>query len=201
MVVSARLGVETEVFEQKKDLPAVPDAEIAKAVISELSADLPIHLGVKLVARSEEKGVHISWSGTSTGNRKFDRILVAAGRPPELGDLNLAATGVATDRRGTPHFDNSTMQCGESSIFLAGDVDGERAVLHEALFEGAIAGKNAAAFPNVRRHSRTVPVSIVFIDPLLAIIGEPASEGTVVGTSSYAEQGRSTKCRTGPNHS
>jgi dihydrolipoamide dehydrogenase len=186
----ARLGVETEVFEQKKNLPAVPDAEIAKAVISELSADLPIHLGVKLVARSEEKGVHISWSGTSTGNRKFDRILVAAGRPPELGDLNLAATGVATDRRGTPHFDNSTMQCGDSSIFLAGDVDGERAVLHEALFEGAIAGKNAAAFPNVRRHSRTVPVSIVFIDPLLAMIGEPASEGTVVGTSSYAEQGR-----------
>lgn len=115
---------------------------------------------------------------------------MAAGRPPELRDLNLAATGIATDERGVPEFDGSTLRCGNSSIFIAGDVDGERPVLHEAVFEGSIAGRNAAAFPNVRKNRRAVPLSIIFTDPPLAVIGAPGPDGTVSGTTSYFNQGR-----------
>jgi dihydrolipoamide dehydrogenase len=186
----ARLSVETEVFEHSDHFAVVRDPDIANELRSKLASEFPIHLGVRLEVARTEHLVRISWSGASSGARSFERVLVATGRPPELDDLNLTATGVATDERGIPKFDSSTLQCGHSSIFLAGDVDGQRPVLHEALFEGAIAGRNAAAFPNVRKSKRAVPLSITFTDPPLAVIGEPKSDGTVTGSASYAEQGR-----------
>ncbi len=61
---------------------------------------------------------------------------------------------------------------------------------HEASAEGVIAGRNAALFPNVRPGKRTTPLSITFADPPLATIGAQPSKSTVVGTASYANQGR-----------
>jgi dihydrolipoyl dehydrogenase len=78
----------------------------------------------------------------------------------------------------------------EAPIFLAGDADGDRPVLHEAVSEGTIAGRNAAAFPNVQRSKRAVPLSIMFTDPPLATVGAPPSDSSIVGTGSYADQGR-----------
>jgi dihydrolipoamide dehydrogenase len=74
--------------------------------------EFPIHLGIKLDVEKNGQGARLSWSGASTGAASFERILVAAGRPPALHDLNLAATGVATNERGVPKFDPSTLQCG-----------------------------------------------------------------------------------------
>jgi dihydrolipoamide dehydrogenase len=93
------------------------------------------------------------------------------------------------DERGIPIFDSSTLQCGDTPIFLAGDADGQRPVLHEATFEGRIAGQNAAAYPNVKGVKRAVPLAITFTDPPLAVVGAPPSDGTVTGTASYADQG------------
>jgi dihydrolipoamide dehydrogenase len=63
-------------------------------------------------------------------------------------------------------------------------------VLHEASAEGAIAGRNAALFPNVRKAKRSVPLAIMFTDPALATIGATPSDAMVVGSNSYADQGR-----------
>jgi dihydrolipoamide dehydrogenase len=104
--------------------------------------------------------------------------------------LNLAATGLETSEHGIPTFDASTMQCGDAPIFLAGDVCGRRPELHEASSEGAIAGRNAAAFPHVSRNKRAVPLSIMFTDPPLAIVGSARTDTMVVGSASYADQGR-----------
>lgn len=63
-------------------------------------------------------------------------------------------------------------------------------MLHEASAEGAIAGRNAALFPNVRKAKRSVPLAIMFTDPALATIGATPSDAMVVGSNSYADQGR-----------
>jgi dihydrolipoamide dehydrogenase len=73
---------------------------------------------------------------------------------------------------------------------MAGDVDGERPVLHEASLQGVIAGRNAATFPEVRPGKRAVPLSIMFTDPPLATVGGPPSDSTIVGVGSYDNQGR-----------
>jgi dihydrolipoamide dehydrogenase len=186
----ARLGVDITVFEQSDHLAGLRDAEVAKELKAILETDFPLCLGVKLDAARVGDQVRVTWSVPSAGTKSFDRILVAAGRPPELHHLNLPAIGIATDERGVPNFDKTTLQCGSAPLFIAGDVDGDRPVLHEASLGGAIAGGNAAAFPEVQPQKRTTPLAIMFTDPPLATIGAPPSERTIAGTGRYADQGR-----------
>jgi dihydrolipoamide dehydrogenase len=93
-----------------------------------------------------------------------------------------------------PLFDPRTMQCGKSPIFLAGDVSSDRALLHEAADEGAIAGNNAACFPNVHGQKRRTRLAVVFTDPQIGIVGssfrELDPERTAMGQVSYDDQGR-----------
>jgi len=155
-----------------------------------LEGELRLHLGVELNAEATTNGVQLSWTGSSQGSQTFERVLVAAGRPPQLEGLNLGSTGVDLDRHGVPSFDPETLQCGAAAIFLIGDANADRPVLHEASSQGAIAGQNAAAFPNVESVDRGGPFSIMFTDPPLAVVGKPAGADSVVGSASYADQGR-----------
>jgi dihydrolipoamide dehydrogenase len=186
----ARLGVETAMFDKSEHIAALRDGEVAKALRSVLCEEFPIHLGVELDVEKDNQAARLSWSGASSGVASFERVLVAAGRPPALHDMNMAATGLETNEHGVPRFEPSTLQCGDAPIFLAGDADAQRPVLHEATSQGAIAGRNAASFPKVRKAKRAVPLSIMFTDPPLAIVGATPSDATVVGSASYADQGR-----------
>jgi dihydrolipoamide dehydrogenase len=186
----ARLGVDSELFEQSDRIGGLDDADIAKELKSTLGAEFPIHLGVELEIGREGDAARVTWSGSSRGARSFERVLVTTGRPPQLQDLNLSSTGLSLDERGVPRFDRATLQCDNAPIFVVGDANRERPVLHEASLQGAIAGRNAAAFPDVRPVERSVPMSIVFTDPPFATIGAPKSEVAVVGTGSYSDQGR-----------
>jgi dihydrolipoamide dehydrogenase len=129
---------------------------------------------------------------------RFDYILSAAGRTPNLGGLDLAKSGLTLDRRGIPLYHSSTMQCGDSHIFIAGDADDERPLLHEAADQGRIAGENAArameALPGLRRS----PIGVAFCDPQIASIGQSHAELVAsmdghfaTGAVSFANQGRS----------
>ncbi len=90
-----------------------------------------------------------------------------------------------------------TMQCGESPIFIAGDVTNDRPLLHEAADEGHYAGMNAGRYPNVEAFSRRTPLAVVFIDPQMAMVGESyksledSGRTYVIGEVSYDNQGRS----------
>jgi dihydrolipoamide dehydrogenase len=186
----ARLGVDIKVFDEGERLAALHDAEVAKELRSVFCGEFPIHLSVKVETEKQGGQARLSWSGDSSGEATFERVLVAAGRPPALHELDLKATGLRTNEHGVPKFDPATLQCGDAPVFLAGDVDGQRAVLHEAYAEGAIAGRNAALFPNVEKAKRSVPLAIMFTDPPLATIGASPSDVMVVGSSSYVDQGR-----------
>jgi dihydrolipoamide dehydrogenase len=186
----ARLGVVTLVFDEGDKFAGLDDPEVASELIAILEKEMPIHLGVKIEADLTDEGVELSWSGKTSGKRHFAYVLVATGRPPQLADLELAATGLELDDHGTPLCDPATLQCGDSAIFMAGDADARRPVLHEASSEGAIAGRNAASFPTVHPTERAVAFSIMFTDPPLAVIGAGRTDDHVIGNASYADQGR-----------
>ena len=188
----ARLGVDTHLLEQGHTLAALRDPTIAASLRAILAREFPITLGVEVSAAPDGDGVRLSWKGDQSGARRFDRVLVAAGRPPDLEGLDLARSGLTLDARGTPRFDRQTLQCGRSSIFVAGDADHDHAVLHEAASEGAIAGRNAASFPEITPSVRSVPLAIVFTDPPVAVIGSVPQEDEphVLGVASYEDQGR-----------
>lgn len=185
-----RLGVDTQVFDQGKHLAGLHDDAVAAELHMILERELPIRLGVELDAKRVSDSVQLTWNGSSSGQGTFDYALVAVGRPPSVEGIGLDKTELILDKHGVPEFDSNTLRCGSSSIFLAGDADGERAILHEASFEGAIAGGNAAAYPKVEEAKRSVPFSVMFTDPPLAVVGKPAAQDSVIGHASYADQGR-----------
>ncbi|WP_295467705.1 dihydrolipoyl dehydrogenase [uncultured Pseudomonas sp.] len=186
----ARLGVAVTLFGQDDGLGALKDAEVKAELRQILEQDLTLYLNVEVDARREGEGARLSWSGAASGEGDFDFVLVAAGRPPRLQGLGLETTGLELDDHGTPLYDPQTMQCGDSSIFIAGDADHDRPVLHEASDEGAIAGHNAACYPEVRPTPRSPAFSLIFTDPPVAVLGNPPDAGSLIGTSSYHDQGR-----------
>ncbi|MCA0994867.1 dihydrolipoyl dehydrogenase [Alloyangia pacifica] len=183
----ARLGVRVTIFDLGDRLAGARSDAVHAALKSALEAELDLQLGVEPTPELTESGVTIRWDG---GAESFDKVLVASGRPPSLQGLDLEATGLDLDDKGMPEVDPATLQCGEAPIFMAGDANAERPVLHEASAEGAIAGRNAAAFPAVIRSERSLPFTITFTDPPLVSLGEGPEEASAIGTASYADQGR-----------
>ena len=126
---------------------------------------------------------------------RVDYVIAATGRAPNVRGLGLERTSLAVDARGVPMFDRDTMQCGKHPIFIAGDVNDDVPLLHEAADEGRIAGENAARFPEVQVGLRRTPLAVVFSDPQLAIVGRRHADlapGTfVIGEVSFENQGRS----------
>jgi dihydrolipoamide dehydrogenase len=183
----ARLGVDIELFEQTDHIGGLKDDEVAQVLKSVLRKEFPMHFNAKLEAVSDAGLARVRWSGESTGAKSFERVLVATGRPPAL---DLDSTGISFDDRGAPKVDEATLQCGDAPIFLAGDAAGSRPVVHEASADGYIAGRNAAAFPNVQKGHRFVPLSLIFLDPPVAVVGAPSTDRSIVGTATFADQGR-----------
>jgi dihydrolipoamide dehydrogenase len=141
----ARLGVETTMFDQGEHIAALRDGEVAKILGSVLGKEFPIHLGVKLDVQNDGHGARLSWSGASSGAAFFERVLVAAGRPPALHDLNMAATGLETNEHGIPKFDP-----GWGSMFLS-DVGARLTIFRFQRF-----GRGDGRWPSRVHHGRIV---------------------------------------------
>lgn len=186
-----RLGARTTIFDQGRSIGGLRNTDINDSAARLLGESLSLKLGVELRAEREHDGVRMYWSSArDSGSAWFDYVLVAAGRPPNLDELDLARAGITLDDHGTPSFDRATMRCGDSAIFIAGDCDHDRPLLHEASDEGAIAGQNAAAYPDVKPHPRRVPMAVTFSDPQIAVIGDVRQQGRHTGRVDFADQGR-----------
>jgi dihydrolipoamide dehydrogenase len=191
-----RLGVETVFFNPFDELGPFTSPPLQRAARSLYARELELHLGItETSARVVQGGVRIGWVEDGAHHeRTFERVLVAAGRRSNLAALDLAKTGLPLDAQGKPPWDRRTCQCGDSPIFMAGDVIGRRQLLHEASDEGHIAGANAACFPEVTAHVRRAGLSIAFTDPQIAIVGRSFAElphaEIATGEVSYEDQGR-----------
>lgn len=191
-----RLGVSVAFFNPFEDLGPLTDPACQRVAREVFSRELELHLGVQdLSADVVEEGMRLRWRDDDRdGERTFERVVVAAGRRPNLASLDLAKTGLPLDDRGVPPWNRRTCQCGDAPIFMAGDVINSAPLLHEASDEGHIAGMNAACFPDVISHVRRTSLAIVFSDPQIATVGrrfsELATDETAIGEASYANQGR-----------
>jgi len=193
----SRLGVEVCVFGRDGKIAGITDKSVHDALAKSLAREFYFDPDASVHEMLLEHGVPtITFRATDgmTRREQFDAVLVATGRRPALKPLMLEHTGIALDERGTPPFDHTSMQCGTSSIFMAGDCDGTRPWLQDATDEGQLAGANAARFPDVKHVERKVPFSVVFCQPQVALVGtsiETAERNVVDGFVSFEDQGRS----------
>ena len=193
-----RLGVRVKVFGRAGRIRPITDPKIVsyadKTFQSEFYLDSNSSVG-RIWRDGEQVAVEFLTDGGQIIER-FDYVLAATGRKPNVENLGLSQTSLQLNSNGVPVFDPMTMQCGKSHIFIAGDTNNDLTLLHEAADEGQIAGENAASFPNISRGLRRSMLSIVFTDPQIAVLGETweelqNSKPFVTGRVSFEGQGRS----------
>ena len=172
-VAFARLGVRTAVFDTGSALAGIVDPDVQAAASKSIAQELDVHLDVKFEARPRAGGLNIRWQSDSgeSGSSTFECALAASGRLPHLDNLDLKMAGLELGDRSIPIFNSETMQCGDSGIFIAGDVNNDRPILHEASRQGELAGRNAARFPKIQASLAGPPFAIVFTDPDIAKVG------------------------------
>ena len=195
-----RLGVRIRIFGLSGSLKPLSDMGIKSYAENLFKEEFPLDTKAKIQGLELENGqVKISFVDPNNGEEKeelFDFLLAATGRSPNVNDLGLENTELELDSLGVPLYNSATMQCGNSSIFIAGDVNNDFPLLHEAADEGQIAGDNAGRFPDIKAGLRRSPVTVVFCDPQIAIVGYSWSElegneNVVTGKVSFEGQGRS----------
>ncbi len=98
-----------------------------------------------------------------------ERLVLATGRQPALASLGLDEAGVEVS--GHEVRFGPDQRTSNPKIFIAGDADGDRMILHVANWEGAVAGRNAASPGASETVDHRLDVMGVFTDPALAWIG------------------------------
>ena len=197
----ARLGVRVAFFARGGSVAQITDPEVLHAASSTLAAELDLRFQQTIVAAHQDGDEVVLATRDAAGaerGERFQYVLVTAGRSPNVKDIGIEHTGLELDAKGIPLFDSTTMQCGSSHIFIAGDANNERPVLPEAADHGKIAGDNAGRYPDVRSGLRRTPLAIAFTEPQIATLGETyrelCAEGRpkfAVGAVSFTNQGRS----------
>jgi dihydrolipoamide dehydrogenase len=186
----SRLGVSVTGFDQLGHIGGAQDPEVQRCAVDILSKEFPIHLGHPVSLAEEGEQLRVTAGDQSI---LVDRVLCSVGRVPNVEGLGLEKLGVPLDRRGIPAYNPNTMQVGNLPVFIAGDVDGDRPILHEAGDEGRIAGYNAA-HGETAAFRRKVPLSINFCDPNICVVGarwNDLDQATIaIGHLNFAPVGR-----------
>jgi dihydrolipoamide dehydrogenase len=194
-----RLGVRMRLFGKGGAVGPLSDPKVRDYAARTFAAEFPFDPDAEVRSVQRQGGkVEVTFEDQGRERtERFDRLLAATGRRPNVDRLGLDNTSLELDDKGVPVFDHFTGQCGDSHVFIAGDVNNEVPLLHEAADEGKIAGDNAGRFPDVRAQTRRAPLGIVFCDPQIATAGkswrELHAEGVdhAVGEVSFEDQGRS----------
>lgn len=193
----SRLGVRTRILQRSLHVGGLRDPLVYQSALAAFQQELDICLEAAIldVRRvGDEAEIRYQLPGSAEVTERFDYVLLAAGRTPNLDDLGLENTSARLDARGMPAYDAASLQIGDTPIFIAGDVNGVLPLLHEAADDGAIVGRNAALYPKVEPGERRAPLSIVFTDPQLAAVGLRFNElpaDAAVGEVDFSNQGRS----------
>ncbi|MFD2364966.1 dihydrolipoyl dehydrogenase [Pseudoduganella sp. GCM10020061] len=184
-----RLGVRTTVFGRSAGIAHMSDPEVQQSAVSIFGSELDLRLESEVVRARQDGGqveLTVRDGHGAEHSHRYDYVLVAAGRMPNVDGIGLEHAGLALDPHGVPLFDARTLQCGTSPVFIAGDANSVRPLLSEAADDGVIAGDNAARYPGVQPGLRRAPLAIAFTDPNLATVGRGYRELMAAGGARFA---------------
>jgi dihydrolipoamide dehydrogenase len=193
----ARLGLEMAGFDSAEGLAGIDDRAVLAAFRPLIEAEIALYLGAPAKLEEAGGGVRVTSAG---GSFEAGAVLAAVGRRPNIEDLGLGTLGVPLDDKGMPQIDPATLRIGDLPVFLIGDANGYRAILHEAADEGYIAGRMAAPDATGTGLCRRTPLSIVFSMPQVARVGPPLSEldasNIASGSADFSQQARARMAQT-----
>lgn len=161
-------------------LPPV-DEEISRRLMPILKRKgVSVHSGIYIKEMREEGGEKVLIADTKDGGAKefrADVILIAMGRVPFFGGIDLAALGIEHDKNGIKTDDR--MQTSVPGIYAIGDVVGKTFLAPVASVEGIVAIENIFGH-EAQMDYRVVP-ACVFSIPECASVGLKESEAREKG--------------------
>ena len=189
-----RLGVAVTGVDQLANVAKLEDDKVNEMALTVLAREMPLWMGQPATLEAVDDGIQVT---AGENQVVVDKVFASLGRKPNLESLNLGVTDIVLDEAGIPIFDPLTMRVGDLPIFIAGDVNVDRPILHEAGHEGRVAGCNVMHLVNNRpleSFKRKVPIGITFCDPNIATAGAQLSEidqgAIVIGEIQFAPVGR-----------
>ncbi len=164
----ARLGIDVLGVARSQHLGGISDPVVLESAAEIIGREMTLWRGQP--TELSESGDAITLTA-GTQSKTVDAVLATIGRRPNVDDMGLDNLGVPLRPDGVPEHDPDTLQIGELPVFIAGDVNAARPILHEAWDDGRIAGYNA-----VREEAacflRRTPLHVIFSDPNIAMAGQ-----------------------------
>src|SRR5690625_1103780 len=181
-------GSEVTLIQRSERLLKEYDPEISEAVekvLTEQNINLVTGATYERVEQvGDVKKIYI----TVNGKKKVvesEQLLVATGRKPNTGSLNLSAAGVEVGKRNEIII-NDFGQTRNEKIYAAGDVILGPQFVYVAAYEGGIVADNAIGGLNKRFELSVVP-GVTFTNPGIATVGlteeQAVEEGYAIKTS------------------
>ncbi len=168
----SRLGVDVTGVDLLENVAKLNDPVVNALAVEAIGKEIPLWLGEAAQLEKTDAGIRVR-----SGDKEVvvEKVLASLGRRPNFDQLGLENTSLQLDQKGVPLFNAETMQCGNTSIYIAGDVNMDRPLLHEAGHEGRVAGYNAVRQSAVAFRRKT-QLAITFCDPNIATVGAQLNE-------------------------
>ena len=174
-----RAGVETTMILRSKHLLSGEDHDVGLGLTEYLREE-----GMRIETCAQVQRVSVGADGRKVVHYRQDdeqrelaagEIFYALGRVPNVCGMDL-------DRAGVEHHDitgipvDDTLRTSNPDIYAVGDVTGRYPLVHVAIQQGEIAGRNAATGARERADYRLTKTHTIFTDPQVAIVGETERE-------------------------
>jgi dihydrolipoamide dehydrogenase len=167
-----RLGARVTVIEMLPSIATLLDGQVGRTlqrILKKQGFAFNLKTAVTAAKVSNRK-VHVTVeSGDKKNTLKFDRLLVAVGRRPRTGGLNLDAIGVNTDLKTGSVLVNDRFQTSVSTIYAIGDLIPGPMLAHTASAEGIAAVECMAGKPGDVNYD-AIP-AIIYTAPEVACVG------------------------------
>ena len=171
--VAARAGSQVTILHRgPRPLPLF-DAELVDQLVErtrELGID--VHLGTEAIGIEESSAQLIvrALASGETSTFQTEMVVHAAGRVPDINDLNLDAAGIEWEKRGV-RVSEFLQSVSDPAVYAAGDAaSGGPPLASAASYEGQIVAANLLKGNHQRSNFLGIP-SVVFTIPSLAAVG------------------------------
>jgi pyruvate/2-oxoglutarate dehydrogenase complex dihydrolipoamide dehydrogenase (E3) component len=176
----ARMGASVAIVEGMGHLLPREPKPLGDAIAEALAADgVEVHIGQQAASARRERDDYVLELADGRELRG-DRLLVATGRRPRVGDLGLDSVGIEPSRRGV---DVDARMNAADGVWAIGDVTGIWPLTYVGKYQGRIAAANILGDPREADYS-AVP-RVVFTDPQAAAVGDV--DGPLTATVSLAD--------------
>ncbi|MDE0637566.1 MAG: mercuric reductase [Candidatus Poribacteria bacterium] len=171
-----RIGAEVTIAQRSGRILTKEDMDVSERMLNYLTSegiDVRLNTNIAKVEKQKE-GINVTFSGSQNTptnedlEQVFDKILIAAGRAPNVEGLGLDKIGVQVEKSGI--VVNEKLQTHVKNIYAAGDVIGHYLFTHVAAFQAQLLVRNFL-LPVAKKISYSVVPWTTFCDPEVARCG------------------------------